>query len=167
MHVRPIGDAGGIVKKNGLIAHRAGLVLPSHRDITSERLQHTKEKQQLAARVEELEKANEKLMNEIRQWKSRNEELAIENRHLVLIKQTNEELQKARSSVVLTDLKGRPSVVRIDQLSDQNGKRSEAGWLSLWNVLPHVGPLVASKNDSGSFVPPQPAILLRCIQVGH
>lgn len=157
------------MRKNGLIAHRAGLVnnLPGHhRDITSERLQFIKEKEKLMARVEELEKANEKLISEIRQWKVRNEELTVENRHLLLIKQTNEELQKARSSVVLTDLKGRPSVVRIDQLTDQNGKRSEAGWLSLWNVLPHVGPLVpAGKGESSNFVPPQPAILLRCIQV--
>ncbi len=130
-------------------------------------MHYAKEREKLKLRVEELEKVNDKLNNEIRHWKTRHEEVVSENRHLLLLRQTSEDLQN-RSSVVLTDLKGRPSVVRIDQLTDQNGKRSEAGWLSLWNVLPTVGPMVpiaTAKSEITNFHPPDPEILLRCLQV--
>lgn len=116
----------------------------------------------MSHRIEELEKIVEKLSNENRQLKTRFEDIIAENRHLQLIKYPSDEL-KSRSSVLLTDIKGRPSVV----LADQNAKRTDTGWLSLWNVLPHVGPLVGvpSNGESNNFQPPHPEILLRCLQV--
>lgn len=133
-----------------------------HRDITSERLYYAKERSKWSQRIEELERTVERLTNETRQWKVRHDDLVAENRQLKMVKYPIDEL-KSRTSVVLTDLKGRPSVV----LGDQNGKRADAGWLSLWNVLPHVGPLVGLPNGEANsgFQPPQPEILLRCLQV--
>lgn len=148
-------------------ASRAGLASNQaqvHRDITSERLFYAKERAKWSERVDELERAVEKLANENRQWKARHDDLVAENRQLKMVKYPLDE-RKSRTSVVLTDLKGRPSVV----LNDQNGKRTDAGWLSLWNVLPHVGPLVGLPNGETStgFQPPQPEVLLRCLQVSN
>ena len=149
-------------KKNGLIVPqgtRPGLITnqSQHRDITSERFQYTKDKGRMAQRIEELEKVVERLTNENRQWKLRMDDLVAENRHLQLVKYPPDEL-KSRSSLLVTDKKGRSSVV----LADQNTLRNDGSWLSLWNVLPHVGPVVP---EPGSFQPPHPEILLRCLQV--
>lgn len=116
----------------------------------------------MSQRIEELEKIVERLTNENRQWKSRLEDLITENRHLQLVKYPSDEM-KSRSSLLLTDIKGRPSVV----LADQNAKRTDTGWLSLWNVLPHVGPLVGVNGETTNFQPPHPEILLRCLQVNE
>lgn len=148
-------------KKNGVVVPQVrngnNQTQTQHRDMTSERLHYTKEKERMAQRIEELEKTIERLTNENRQWKIRIEDLAAENRHLQLVKYPAEEM-KSRSSIMLTDMKGRSSVV----LADPNMK-SDTGWLSLWNVLPHVGPVVS--NGDGAFQPPHPEILLRCLQV--
>lgn len=111
----------------------------------------------MTQRIEELEKVVERLTNENRQWKTRIEDLMAENRHLQLVKYPPDEL-KSRSSLLVTDKKGRSSVV----LADQNALRNDGSWLSLWNVLPHVGPVVP---EPGNFQPPHPEILLRCLQV--
>lgn len=133
----------------------------------------------MTQRIEELEKVVEKLTNENRQWKTKLEDLVTENRHLQLVKYPSDEM-KSRSSLLLADIKGRPSVV----LADQNA-RTDTGWLSLWNVLPHVGPLVNVNGnrfiiyiytiyfiftiypggETTNFQPPHPEILLRCLQV--
>ena len=148
-------------KKNALIAPqvRAGQIT-THKDLTSERLQNTKEKDRMGKRIEELEKIVERLTNENRQWKTRLEDVMVENRHLQLVKYPADEL-KSRSSVLLADIKGRPSVV----LADQTGKRNDAAWMSLWNVLPHVG--VPNGIEANSFQPSHPEILLRCLQVSQ
>lgn len=129
-----------------------------HRDMTSERLQHNKDKERMAKRIEELEKTVERLTNENCQWKTRLEDLVAENRHLQLVKYPADEL-KSRSSVLMTDIKGRPSVV----LADQTVKRNDAAWMSLWNVLPHVGG--PNSIEANTFQQQHPEILLRCLQV--
>lgn len=146
-------------KKNALVVPqiRAGQI-NHHRDMTSERLQHNKEKERMTKRIEELEKIVERLTNENRQWKTRLEDLVAENRHLQLVKYPADEL-KSRSSVLMTDIKGRPSVV----LADPTVKRNDAAWMSLWNVLPHVGG--PNSIETNTFQPPHPEILLRCLQV--
>ena len=153
-------------KSNGLIAPvngKRGLVMPNiHRDMISERMHYAKERERMAQRIDELQRIAEKLDNEIRQWKTRHDDLLTENRHLKLVKFPGvEELNGRPSAVMLTDLKGRPSVVMSD-----NTKRGESGWLSLWNVLPHVGPMVPTiAAEPSSFQPPHPENLLRCLQV--
>ena len=135
-----------------------------HRDIITERMHYAKERERMAQRIEELQRQAEKLDNEIRQWKTRHDDLLTENRHLKLVKfPVVDELKSRPSAVMLTDLKGRPSVVMSDHPSN---KRGESGWLSLWNVLPHVGPIVPTIGpEPSNFSSSHSDNLLRCLQV--